>query len=817
MHSAFLSISLGKSVTTQSYLSSVNERLSLALASARQIAFDWSIPDDRLYFSGEVNNVLKQILLDTSQLWSSRTLPAIMHPEDQTTFRAHLHAALKEDGDSDGSFHQVELRLKDAVKSWRWVAISGRIVERDASGRALRMVGAFSDIDERKQTEKKFARLRDLYAALSQTNQAIVRISERDSLFQEICRIAVEHGRFRMAWIGLINAHNQQVAPAAAHGERLDILRDVVVSIDGSKPESRGVIGTALRDNTPAFCNSFSSASSPQYCHEAVVHTGFGSVGSFPFQLDGKALGSLNLYAEETDFFDSELIILLQEMTADISFAIENYRRESHRKSMEAALVDSAMRYRQMIEMSPEGILVCREGKLALLNQAGCRLLGAKEPSQLLGRSIFDFVGPEFHDLLADHLQMQESDASSSAFTEQKWLRVDGSRFDAETATSGLMYNQAPAVQVVIHDISERKRSESLQLGQNRILNMIATGAELRTILAEIACFIEGQTEHGLCSILQLHPDGKTLTGRVAPSLPQSYLDASGIAEAGPANGSGGTAVHRAEPVIVTDIANDPLWKSRKEVTLRHGLKACSSWPIFGRNRKILGSFSLYFGDTIAPTAREMQLLSICSHLAGIAIESRASEERIRYLAHYDGLTSLPNRFLFKEYLELALRNAQRHHNKFAVFFLDLDKFKEVNDTFGHDAGDQVLCEIATRLRQCLRHTDKIARMGGDEFYVLIEELHDSRDAADVAQKLLEAASRPVLAGGVEHRLSVSIGIGIYPDDGRDGQALLKNADAAMYRAKEAGKNGFEFYAPESRAFTSERKHPEKQASLHIN
>jgi diguanylate cyclase (GGDEF)-like protein len=228
---------------------------------------------------------------------------------------------------------------------------------------------------------------------------------------------------------------------------------------------------------------------------------------------------------------------------------------------------------------------------------------------------------------------------------------------------------------------------------------------------------------------------------------------------------------------------------------LSNGLKACSSWPIFGKSRKVLGTVALYFREAMAPTKEDLQLFSICTNLAGIAVESRASEEKIRYLAHYDGLTSLPNRFLFKEFLDLALRNARRHRKKFAVFFLDLDKFKDINDTFGHEAGDHVLKETAQRLRGCLRQTDKIARMGGDEFYILIEDLNDGQYAADVARKLLEEASRPLYIGDQQRQLSVSIGIGIYPDDGKNGQTLLKNADSAMYRAKHLGKNGYQFYS----------------------
>jgi diguanylate cyclase (GGDEF)-like protein/PAS domain S-box-containing protein len=789
-----MSISPVINVNIPSCLSSINERLSLALASARQVAFDWAIPDDRLYFSGAPAEGLKNIL-DTTKQWHSSALPYLIHENDLPTFHKRLHDALKGIRGGDGSFYETELRLKDAAAGWRWVSISGKVVERDVHGRATRMVGAFSDIDERKRTESKFVRLRDLYATLSQTNQAIVRIDDRDALFQEICRIAVEHGRFQLAWIGVIDAQCGELVPVAAYGSHLHVLQRVTLSMDPSGGRKEGVITTALRNNRPGICNEFSGAIHHMQGGNSGGHAGFGSVASFPFQQDGAVLGAMNLHAADRNFFDDELIKLLEEMTHDISFALHNFRREAQRKEMEATLVDSAQRYRQLVDLSPEAIVVCRDDKLALLNQAACRLLGARDPARFLGRSIFDFVHPHFHSLLHEHAQGPANDYLATPFVEQVWQRVDGSHFDAEVAFTSLSYNNAPAVQVVVRDISERKRNEALQLGQNRILNMVATGSPLQDILLEIAQFIESRTKRGLCSILQLEADGKALSNRISPSLPRAYLDAVGDVYAGPCNDSCGTAVFRGEPVIVTDIANDPLWFERRELALQHGLKACSSWPIFGKNRKILGTLAMYFKEQIAPSSGELQLFNICANLAGIAIESRASDEKIRYLAHYDGLTSLPNRFLFKEYLDLALRKAQRHENKFAVFFLDLDHFKEINDNFGHEAGDQVLQELADRLRSCLRHTDKIARMGGDEFYVLIEELQDSRYVADVAQKLLDAASRPVLIGEQEHRVSVSIGISIFPEDGHDGQTLLKNADAAMYIAKEAGKNGFRFYS----------------------
>jgi diguanylate cyclase (GGDEF)-like protein len=451
------------------------------------------------------------------------------------------------------------------------------------------------------------------------------------------------------------------------------------------------------------------------------------------------------------------------------------------------ANTDDALRYRQMVEVSPEAILVCRGSTLLMANQAARRLLGAAHGSAFMRCDVYKFIRRDFHAMFAEYA----ANANVAGFHEQAWIRVDGSCLEVEIGISSLPYN---AFQIVVRDISARKRDQAIQHGQNRILNLVATGAPLTTTLSEIARFAEQQSERGLCSILLLSSDGITFSERIAPSLPPSYLASMDIARVGPDSCSCGTAVYRREPVMVTDIAFDALWEPRREKALQHGLRACTSWPIFGPSRRVLGSLALYFREPVAPSRSDLELFRVCTRLAGIAIERHASEERIRYLAHYDGLTALPNRFLFKEYLELALRNAQRHNTQFAVFFLDLDRFKEINDTFGHDAGDGVLRQIAARLRAGLRDTDKIARMGGDEFYVLIEELGHGRHAGEVARKLVEEAARPLRVNGHPCQLGVSVGIAIYPQDGKDITTLLKNADSAMYGAKEGGKNAYRFH-----------------------
>jgi diguanylate cyclase (GGDEF)-like protein len=179
--------------------------------------------------------------------------------------------------------------------------------------------------------------------------------------------------------------------------------------------------------------------------------------------------------------------------------------------------------------------------------------------------------------------------------------------------------------------------------------------------------------------------------------------------------------------------------------------------------------------------------------------------ERVEYLAYHDGLTGLPNRSMFSKTLSQSILEAHRYERRLAVAFLDLDRFKQINDTLGHDAGDQLLQEVATRLKGCVRGSDTVARLGGDEFVVLLPQLEDEKYAALVAQKILAAAAKPFTLMGQEFRVTASIGISTYPQDGTDEQTLTKNADIAMYQAKAEGKNNFKFYSQKLNANSLER------------
>ncbi len=191
--------------------------------------------------------------------------------------------------------------------------------------------------------------------------------------------------------------------------------------------------------------------------------------------------------------------------------------------------------------------------------------------------------------------------------------------------------------------------------------------------------------------------------------------------------------------------------------------------------------------------------------------ERKRVEQSVRHMAHHDALTGLPNRALFRDRLTHAMAQADRYHQILAVLFLDLDRFKAINDTLGHNVGDQLLKMAAERIRSCIRDCDTVARLGGDEFTIIVDDIVEVQDAAVVAQKILDTLSQPFILHGHEVFISVSIGVTLYPNDDENADNLLRNADSAMYRAKEYGRNNYQFYVADMNVKARERLMLESQ------
>jgi diguanylate cyclase (GGDEF)-like protein/PAS domain S-box-containing protein len=256
-------------------------------------------------------------------------------------------------------------------------------------------------------------------------------------------------------------------------------------------------------------------------------------------------------------------------------------------------------------------------------------------------------------------------------------------------------------------------------------------------------------------------------------------------------------------PVWFPDVTREPGFRRGPDAA-RAGLHSAFGFPILADGGP-LGVMEFYGRQIEQPDPALLKVVQSLGSQIGQFVVRKQAEERVRHLAHYDGLTGLPNRSMFHQRAGHALAQARRSGKALAILFIDLDRFKNINDTLGHDAGDHVLEESAERLRGCLRESDTVGRLGGDEFVVLIEELAEPAQVALVAQKIIAAIARPFPLDAQEVHLTASIGISAFPEDSQSVEGLMKNADIAMYRAKEQGRNGYRFYSAQMNVHTLER------------
>ena len=440
------------------------------------------------------------------------------------------------------------------------------------------------------------------------------------------------------------------------------------------------------------------------------------------------------------------------------------------------------------------------DSRLVVVNKALASDSGRVKTSDMIGLTDFDFHAPE----AARTFRAIEQNILS---TGRPMIDREESIVDASGAKKWLLSTKVPlrndrdeifGLVGIARDITDRKRADVLRDGQSQILQMIAKSAPLAEVLDHLMHLVESQLIGIYCSVLLLDDDGVHLRHGAAPRLAAAYVEAIDGIRIGPKVGSCGTAAFRREAVIVTDIMHDPLWEDYRELAATHGYRSCWSSPILSHQGMVLGTFAMYSATVREPTETEMRHIEAATRIAGIAIERKQSEDRIHFLANHDVLTGLPNRTLLKDRLSQAILNAERYDRWVTVVFVDLDNFKIVNDSMGHNAGDELLKTVASRMLNCVRATDTVVRLGGDEFVILLVDQPKSADIISATiQKLRAAIAESVHLGGRGLRVTSSMGIANYPSDGMDADTLIANADAAMYRAKEIGRDNFQFYTPE--------------------
>jgi diguanylate cyclase (GGDEF)-like protein/PAS domain S-box-containing protein len=556
---------------------------------------------------------------------------AILHPEDFDG----IVASIQESAATLNQWkHQYRVILPSQGVRWR---LGQSQPEKLEDGSVL-WHGFITDITERKSADIRIVRLKQLYQALSEVNQAIVRMEQNSELFPLVCRCAVVFGGMKMAWVGQLDDSKNIIKPVASYGDPSGYLDNLKVYSLADSPEGQTTTGKALRENRAIIINDFLNNPMTAPWHHQARALGWASAAAFPMQRGGQPFAVLTVCHAEINAFDDETIELLKEMSADISFALDNFDRETRRKAADESLRLAASVY----DTSSEGILITdAENQIIAVNPAFTSITGYLD-SDVIGKKPNIF----------------KSGRHDDAFYEAMWHELN---------TSGYWQGE----------IWDRRKNGDIYpkwLTINTVFN-----------------------------------DDGSVQRRVA---------------------------------MFTDIS-----------------------------------------------------------------QRREAEQLIWRQANFDVLTGLPNRQMFLDRLSQEIKKAHRTALPMTLMFIDLDRFKEVNDTLGHDMGDILLREAANRLSSCVRETDTVARLGGDEFTVIIGELDDINAIERVGQDILHILAEPFQLGNDVSYISASIGITQYPDDATDVESLLKNADQAMYAAKQHGRNRYHYFTPVLQEAAQSRMH----------
>lgn len=468
----------------------------------------------------------------------------------------------------------------------------------------------------------------------------------------------------------------------------------------------------------------------------------------------------------------------------------------TERKQAELLVAEREREFRTLAENAPELIIrYDKECRRIYANPAYAKDMGVQR-ADVANKTPLQFWRPgnvSAENYMAQLRRVMETGENSEVFVE--WVSADGrlqyrclglvAEYDTDGEPCGAL--------AIGHDIGASRKSEMLAKVRMSIFEQLTKGGDIREVLKCVTDFVEVSSPGVLCSIMLVDAEGKHLQTAAAPSLPAFYNEAVNGIAIGEGVGCCGTAAWSGEAVLAENIYQHPYWKDYRSLAEEAGLAACWSFPLKGADG-MLGTFAVYCRGTGLPTEEDMALIREATHLAVISIERKQGEEKLMRQASYDILTGLPNRRLFGNRLNEEVTRAERAGHNVGLLFIDLDRFKEVNDNLGHDFGDSLLIEASNRIRQCVRESDAVARLGGDEFVVILPEIEEITHLGRVAQDIIDTMAQTFTLSEQSAYVSASIGIACYPADADNMDSLVGCADQAMYAAKQRGRNGFRFF-----------------------
>ncbi|MBM6551867.1 diguanylate cyclase [Marinomonas ostreistagni] len=342
-------------------------------------------------------------------------------------------------------------------------------------------------------------------------------------------------------------------------------------------------------------------------------------------------------------------------------------------------------------------------------------------------------------------------------------------------------------------DMTDYWQMQNRLSAHTQMLEMVATGASLESVLERIVEQVQSESKDALCSVL-LVDDEQRLRNCVAPNLPEFYLQAIEGLKIGPNIGSCGSAAFLKQRVIVEDISQHRNWQGYTDIARQAGLAACWSDPIISSDERVLGTFAIYYPYPASPQQNDIDLITFASQLASIAIESRRSREALENRAYYDDLTGLANRGYFFDYADKVLNTLRSEQRFYCMVMLDIDHFKQVNDRYGHKTGDEVLKRVARTMQAHVPADAMVGRIGGEEFAIMLPNA-DKAHGYQIASAIREAVeSLDIYFHAQQNHLKVTISAGVAQccegsEPGVNIDRLFGRADAALYEAKARGRN----------------------------
>lgn len=573
--------------------------------------------------------------------------------------------------------------------------------------------------------------------------------------------------------------------------------------------EPGGLIRRSWLEDEPVWIADVVREKSFRRAAEA-ENAGLHSAFAFPLKAGAQVTGVMEFFSSQISRPDTELL----DCAAYVGGLIGQFLRRRQAD-------DELVQFRTLMDASPDSIYLVDPVAMryVYVNEAACRQTGYTRDELLkispwkVSQMTREALQRIYDDIIAK--------GDDGVRTEMQFAGKDGRPGWFEVHRRALHLGDRWTIVAIARDTNLRKLAEQAAVRQGRMY--AALGATNEAImhakspeeLYQRVCdaAVQGGKFINTAVLLPDSQGGRVKIAAVSGTGERQLRGVHISVEEATPEGRGlvGTAFRTQQPCVSNDFLKDERTRPWHDTAQKAGVKAGAAVSLI-RDGRAVGVLLFYSGEKRAFDEEIVKLLERMAENISFALgnfereeERRGAEERIQYLATHDGLTGLPNRTMFSQLINLEIESARRYKRKFAVLFIDLDRFKAINDTLGHQAGDALLNEISRRLKASVRAGDVVARLGGDEFVVMAQEVSEIGQVAAVARKILSSATEPISIAGQECRVSASVGIAMYPTDAQDEQTLMKNADMAMYLAKEKGKNNYQFYSKDIRSQSLEK------------